>query len=230
MPPLLTDRYRDRLAGILSCDDRMVITGTLPGACIADGMTKLLSARGIRIFDYPKFAAELRDRVRAAATAVAAAAGVAIGAGQPGRVGDGTLFAAISPRPDAMPSSAPPSWRRWLDSASSSLPPSAPPIRSWRSRAQQRRGLRLIRPDRVKPPFRPCWKIGCGTGLPPNGATFSAISTGCRKSSLSRTASASLLPNAHPTTGVAGKLFQAVGVALPPNIQELPRPAPHATA
>jgi hypothetical protein len=24
-----------------------------------------------------------------------------------------------------------------------------------------------------------------------------------------------------PTTGVAGKLFQAVGVALPPNIQEL---------
>ena len=33
-----------------------------------------------------------------------------------------------------------------------------------------------------------------------------------------------------PTTGVAGKLFQAVGVALPPNIQELLRSAPHATA
>jgi hypothetical protein len=33
-----------------------------------------------------------------------------------------------------------------------------------------------------------------------------------------------------PTTGVAGKLFQAVGVAVPPNIHELPRPAPHATA
>jgi hypothetical protein len=28
-----------------------------------------------------------------------------------------------------------------------------------------------------------------------------------------------------PTTGVAGKLFQAVGVALPPNVQELPLPA-----
>ena len=27
-----------------------------------------------------------------------------------------------------------------------------------------------------------------------------------------------------PTTGVAGKLFQAVGVALPPNLQELSRP------
>src|SRR5580692_8923182 len=29
-----------------------------------------------------------------------------------------------------------------------------------------------------------------------------------------------------PTTGVAGRLFQAVGVALPPNVQELPQPAP----
>lgn len=31
-----------------------------------------------------------------------------------------------------------------------------------------------------------------------------------------------------PTLGVAGKLFQAVGVALPPNIQELPNPQPAA--
>ena len=29
-----------------------------------------------------------------------------------------------------------------------------------------------------------------------------------------------------PTTGVAGKLFQAVGIALPPNVQELPRQSP----
>ena len=33
-----------------------------------------------------------------------------------------------------------------------------------------------------------------------------------------------------PTTGVAGKLFQAVGVALPPNLQELPLPAPQPAA
>jgi hypothetical protein len=33
-----------------------------------------------------------------------------------------------------------------------------------------------------------------------------------------------------PTTGVAGKLFQAVGVALPPNVQELPLPAPQSPA
>src|SRR5271154_6840131 len=33
-----------------------------------------------------------------------------------------------------------------------------------------------------------------------------------------------------PTTGVAGKLFQAVGVALPPNIQEIPLPRPQPPA
>ena len=33
-----------------------------------------------------------------------------------------------------------------------------------------------------------------------------------------------------PTTGVAGKLFQAVGVALPPNLQELPLPTPQPAA
>lgn len=32
--PLL-ERYRDRIAGVLTCYDRIVITGTLPGACHA---------------------------------------------------------------------------------------------------------------------------------------------------------------------------------------------------
>lgn len=30
---MLTERYRDRLAGVLSCYDRIVMTGTLPGIC-----------------------------------------------------------------------------------------------------------------------------------------------------------------------------------------------------
>jgi len=45
--------------------------------------------------------------------------------------------------------------------------------------------------------------------------------------SLSRKASASCCT---PTTGVASKLFQAVGVALPPNVQELPLPASQSLA
>jgi len=75
---LLTDRYHERLAGVLSCYDRIIITGTLPGACYARGMTAFLSARQIRIFDYPRFAEPLRDRVRDRAAELARAAGVAI--------------------------------------------------------------------------------------------------------------------------------------------------------
>ena len=38
---------------MLSCYDRLVITGTLPAVCYAAGMTGYLNAKGIRIFDYP---------------------------------------------------------------------------------------------------------------------------------------------------------------------------------
>jgi hypothetical protein len=67
----LTERYRERLAGVLSCYDRIIVTGTLPGACYARGMTGFLSARQIRIFDYPRFAEPLRNRVRERAWATA---------------------------------------------------------------------------------------------------------------------------------------------------------------
>jgi hypothetical protein len=74
----LTERYDERIAGVLSCYDRVVITGTLPGVCYAAGMTRYLHASGIRIFDYPTFAMTLRDRVRDRAAALAAEAGVTI--------------------------------------------------------------------------------------------------------------------------------------------------------
>ena len=41
MSQSLTERYDDRIAGVLSCYDRMVITGTLPAVCYAEGMTRL---------------------------------------------------------------------------------------------------------------------------------------------------------------------------------------------
>ena len=74
----LTQRYDDRIAGVLSCYDRVVVTGTLPTVCYADGMTRFLYASGIRIFDYPEFASTLRDRVRERALSVATEAGVTI--------------------------------------------------------------------------------------------------------------------------------------------------------
>ncbi|MDR0440160.1 MAG: MarR family transcriptional regulator, partial [Candidatus Accumulibacter sp.] len=60
----LSERYAWNLHGVLSCFDRILITGTLPGACYAGGMTSFLSAHGIRIFDYARFAEPLRDRIR----------------------------------------------------------------------------------------------------------------------------------------------------------------------
>ena len=38
----LTERYSAKLLGVLSCHDRMIVTGTLPGACYTDGMTSFL--------------------------------------------------------------------------------------------------------------------------------------------------------------------------------------------
>ena len=78
MRRLLSERYRERLAGVLSCSDRIIVTGTLPGVCYAKGMTAFLSARQIRIFDYPRFAEPLRDRLRERAAELAAAAGITI--------------------------------------------------------------------------------------------------------------------------------------------------------
>ena len=37
-----TERYAANLHGVLSCYDRIIVTGTLPGACYAGGMTSFL--------------------------------------------------------------------------------------------------------------------------------------------------------------------------------------------
>ena len=78
MTSALLERYDDRIAGVLSCYDRIVITGTLPTVCYAAGMTRFLYARDVRIFDYPQFAATLRERVRERAALLAAQAGIVI--------------------------------------------------------------------------------------------------------------------------------------------------------
>lgn len=74
----LVERYAANLHGVLSCYDRIIVTGTLPGACYAGGMTSFLFSRGIRIFDYPRFAEPLRESIRLRAQEVCAAAGVQI--------------------------------------------------------------------------------------------------------------------------------------------------------
>lgn len=60
----LTERYADKIRGVVSCFDRVVITGTIPQICYADAMSAELWRRKIRIFDFPKFAEPLRDEIR----------------------------------------------------------------------------------------------------------------------------------------------------------------------
>jgi hypothetical protein len=78
MTSALEDRYDDRIAGVLSCYDRVVITGTLATVCHAEGMTRFLYANGVQIFQYPDFAMTLRERVREQVASVVAKAGVTI--------------------------------------------------------------------------------------------------------------------------------------------------------
>jgi hypothetical protein len=62
---LLTKTHSKNISGILSCLDRVIITGTLPQVCHSQGMTSYLYSKGVRIFDYPKFAEPFRDELRA---------------------------------------------------------------------------------------------------------------------------------------------------------------------
>ncbi len=78
MDELLSERYANELDGVLSCYDRIVITGSLQPFCYAQGMTRYLYQHGIRIFDYAKFAEPLRECLRANAEALAEANGVKI--------------------------------------------------------------------------------------------------------------------------------------------------------
>ena len=63
---------------MLECWDRVVIFGTLPKLCYAEGMTSYLYGKQVRIFDYPKFAEPFRDQLRENAERLAAANGIEI--------------------------------------------------------------------------------------------------------------------------------------------------------
>ncbi len=74
----ILEKYVNKIKGVLNCFDRILITGTLPGICFAQGMTSYLYQQGIRIFDYPKFAHTLRDNIRQNAEQIAADNGLEI--------------------------------------------------------------------------------------------------------------------------------------------------------
>ncbi len=75
---ILTERYIDQITGVLSCYDRVILQGTLPGWCYDKGMTEFLFINKIRIFDYPQFAQTLRNMIRENAEHVAQEHGIKI--------------------------------------------------------------------------------------------------------------------------------------------------------
>ena len=72
------ERHWDRIKAVLSCFDRVIITGTLPEIGHAEAMARYLSARDIRLFDFPRWAEPLREEVREQAERLASEAGLEI--------------------------------------------------------------------------------------------------------------------------------------------------------
>lgn len=61
---LFTERHADKIVGVLSCFDRVVITGMIPDIGYAAAMTGFLDRHDIRVFDYTKWAEPLREELR----------------------------------------------------------------------------------------------------------------------------------------------------------------------
>lgn len=74
----LVERNRERIVGELRCLDRVVITGTLPGLCYAEGMERHLNAQGVLFKDYTQWADPIRASLKENTERLAAEAGAEI--------------------------------------------------------------------------------------------------------------------------------------------------------
>lgn len=61
---LLTETYKSKISSTLSCFNRLILVGTLPKISYSQGMTKYLYAKGVKIFDYSKFAEPFKETIR----------------------------------------------------------------------------------------------------------------------------------------------------------------------
>jgi hypothetical protein len=74
----LVERYADRILGVLSCYDRVIVRGTVRGFHYAGAMESYLRWRRIPLFDFPKFAKPYRDAIRDNAERLAREAGIEV--------------------------------------------------------------------------------------------------------------------------------------------------------
>ena len=71
MSDTLLERYAAQIDGVLSCYDRILLTGTLTGVCYSEGMAGWMRHRDQRLFDYPRLMEELREMIRENAERIA---------------------------------------------------------------------------------------------------------------------------------------------------------------
>jgi hypothetical protein len=71
-------RFQRHIQGHLSCCDRLILQGRLPILSYAEGITRFLTARGVKIFDFVSWAKPLTDSIKQHAEAVAQQAGLQI--------------------------------------------------------------------------------------------------------------------------------------------------------
>jgi hypothetical protein len=58
------EQHAGQIRGVLTCFDRVVLTGTIPDICHSEAATQFVSARGVRIFDFPQLANQWRTTLR----------------------------------------------------------------------------------------------------------------------------------------------------------------------
>ena len=75
---LITDTYKSEISCVLSCYDRLILSGTIPEISYGKGMTTYMFQKGVKIFNYPKFAEPFKDAIRANAERVAQEHGLTI--------------------------------------------------------------------------------------------------------------------------------------------------------
>lgn len=75
---LITETYQKEIAFTYSCFDRLILTGSLPEISYGEGITSYLYKKGVKIFDYPKFAEPFKDIIRLNAEKIANEEGIKI--------------------------------------------------------------------------------------------------------------------------------------------------------
>lgn len=74
----ILERYKQQIAGTISCFDRIIISATIPGICYPEGMARHITSKGIRLFDYPHYVEPLREEIRANTEKIAKETGLEI--------------------------------------------------------------------------------------------------------------------------------------------------------